>query len=100
MRQRASGLAFFLLVAIGAASQCAQATNLSLNCDNHGSIRAALHVLATTNPQGPNTITVLGSCKGNFVIRGMDRLTLITKTGASITDRSNGRYSVTEGRPP
>ena len=96
MRKRTRVFAFFLLVAIGAASQCAQATNLSLNCDNHGSIRTALHVLATTNPQGPNTITVLGSCKGNFVIRGMDRLKLITKTGASITDRSNESLAVVD----
>jgi Right handed beta helix region len=95
MRQNAKFFAaLFLLVAIGVASQYAQATNLSLNCDNHGSIRTALHVLATTNPVGPNTITVLGSCKGNFVIKGMDRLTLITRNGASITDRSNGSLAV------
>ena len=75
MRQRARIFAFFLLVAIGAASQYAQAANLSVNCDKHESIRKALHLLATTNPQGPNTITVSGSCKGNFVIQSMDRLT-------------------------
>jgi len=96
MRQRARFFAFFLLVAIGAASQCAQAANLTVNCDKHESIRKALHLLATTNPQGPNTITVSGSCKGNFVIRSMDRLTLITKTGASITDRSNGNLAVVD----
>jgi len=94
MRQNSKFLALFLLVAMGVASQYAQATNLSLNCDHHGSIRTALHVLATTNPVGPNTITVSGSCRGNFVIKGMDRLTLITRNGASITDRSNGNLAV------
>ena len=94
MRQSTRFFALFLLVAMGVASQCAQATNLSLNCDKNGSIRTALHVLATTNPQGPNTITVLGSCRGNFVIKGLDRLTLITRHGASITDRSNGNLAV------
>jgi len=94
MRQNLKFFAFFLLVAMGAASQCAQATYLSLNCDKNGSIRTALHVLATTNPQGPNTITVSGSCRGNFVIKNMDRLTLITRNGGSITDRSNGNLAV------
>jgi hypothetical protein len=94
MRQSVRFFAFFLLVAIGAASQYAQAANLSVNCDKHESIHKALHLLATTNPQGPNTIIVSGSCKGNFVIRSMDRLTLITKKGASITDRSNGSLAV------
>ena len=55
-----------------------------------------MHVLAITNPQGPNTITVSGSCKADFVIRSRDRLTLIAKTGASITDRSNGRLAVVD----
>jgi parallel beta helix pectate lyase-like protein len=94
MRQRARTLALSLLVSIGAASQHAQAVNLSVNCDKHESIRRALHLLATANPQGPNKITVSGSCKGNFVVQSMDRLTLITKTGASIKDRSNGSLAV------
>jgi parallel beta helix pectate lyase-like protein len=94
MRQRAKFFVFLLLVAIGEASQYTQAANLSVNCDKHESIRKALHLLTTTNPQGPNKITVSGGCKGNFVIQSMDRLTLITKTGASITDRSNGSLAV------
>jgi hypothetical protein len=90
MRQNAKFFALFLLVAMGAASRFAQATNLTVNCDRHESLHKALRLLATSNPQGPNKITVLGSCKGNFVIKSMDRLTLITRNGASITDRSNG----------
>jgi hypothetical protein len=96
MMQRARVFAFFLLVAIEAASQYAQAANLTVNCDNKQTIRQALRLLAATSPQGPNKITVLGSCKGNFVIRSMDRLTLITKTGASITDRSNRSLAVVD----
>ena len=94
MRQNAKFLALFLLVAMGAASRCAQATNLTVNCDRHESLHKALRLLATTNPQGPNKITVLGDCKGNFVIQSMDRLTLFTNKGASITDRSNGSLAV------
>ena len=96
MRQRARFLAFFLLVAIGAASQYAQAANLTVNCDKHESIHKVLRLLAKTNPQGPNTITISGNCKANFVIQSMDRLTLITKTGASLTDRSGGSLAVVE----
>jgi hypothetical protein len=96
MRQRAKFFVFLLLVAIGAASQYAQAANQKVNCDKQESIHQTLRLLAKTNPQGPNTITVLGSCKGNFVIRGMDHLTLITKTGASITDRSGGTLPVVD----
>jgi hypothetical protein len=96
MRQRARFFSFILLVASGAASQCAQAANLTVNCDRHESIHKALRLLAKTNPQGPNTITVLGNCKGNFVIQSMDRLTLITRKGASITDRSNGALAVVD----
>jgi hypothetical protein len=96
MRQRARMLALFLLAAIGAASQYAPAANLRVNCDKHESIRKTLRLLAITNSQGPNTITVSGDCKGNFVIQSMDRLTLITKNGASITDRSNGSLTVVD----
>lgn len=96
MRQGAKFFALFLLVAMGAASQYAQATNLIVNCDRHESLHKALRLLAASNPQGPNKITVLGDCKGNFVIQSMDRLTLITKTGASITDHSNGNLTVVD----
>jgi hypothetical protein len=96
MRHRASVFAFFLLVGIGAVSQCAQAANLTVNCDKNETIRKAVKLLANTNPQGPNTITVAGSCRENVVIQSMDRLTLITKKGASITDRSNGSLAVVD----
>jgi len=96
MKRRASVSAFFLLVAIGAASQYAQAAHLSVNCDKHESISKVLRLLARTNPQGPNRVTVSGSCEGNLVIQSIDRLTLITKTGASISDRSDGNLAVVD----
>ncbi len=96
MRNRASIVASFLLVAIGAASRYAQAANVSVNCDKHETIHKALRLLAIANPQGPNTITISGSCKANFVIQSMDRLTLITKNGASLTDRSGGTLPVVD----
>ena len=97
MRQRARIFALFLsVVIIGAASQYAQAANLKVDCDKHESISKALHLVAIANPQGPNTITVSGGCKGNFVIRSMDRLTLMTKNGASLTDSSGGSLAVVD----
>jgi hypothetical protein len=96
MRQRATVFAFFMFAAIGAASQYAQAANLTVNCDRKETIHKAVKLLANTNPQGPNTISVVGSCRENILIRSMDRLTLITKKGASITDRSNGSLAVVD----
>jgi hypothetical protein len=96
MKRRASVFTLFLLVALSAASQYAQAVSLRVDCDKHDSISKVLHLLAKANPQGPNRVTVSGSCEGNLVIKGMDRLTLITLTGASITDRSNGTLAVVD----
>jgi hypothetical protein len=96
VNQRTTVFAFFLLLAIGAAGQYAQAANLSVNCDKHESISKALRLLAKTNPQGPNKISVSGACHGNLVIQSMDRLTLITGNGASITDSSGGSSAVVD----
>lgn len=96
MRQGARVFAFFLLVAIGAASPWAQAANLTVNCDKKETIHKAVKLLSDTNPQGPNTITVVGSCRDNIVVQSMDRLILITKNGASITDRSKGSLPVVD----
>ena len=96
MKRKASVFTLFLLVALSAVSQYAQAGSLRVDCDKHESISKVLHLLAKANPQGPNTITVSGACQENIVIRGMDRLTLITRNGASITDRSNGSLAVVD----
>jgi Right handed beta helix region len=96
MKRRASVVAFFLVVTIGAASQYAAAVSLKVDCDKHESISKVVHLLAKANPQGPSTITVSGDCKGNVLIKGMDRLTLITKNGASISDSSGGSLAVVD----
>ena len=96
MRQRAGFLAFFLLVAFGTTSQYVQAANLTVNCDKRETIRSAVKLLAAANPQGPNTVSVVGGCSENILIQHMDRLLLITKKGASITDRSNGSLAVVD----
>jgi hypothetical protein len=96
MRRRASVFAFFLLVAIGAAGRSAEAANLTVNCDKKETIRESLKLLAVAHPLGPNTISVVGSCSENILIQSVDRLTLIAKNGASITDRSNGSLAVVD----
>ena len=96
MKQRTIAFSFFLLLAIGAAVQHAQAANLSVNCDKHESLSQALRLLAKTSPQGPNRITVSGNCNENLVIKGTDRLTLITQNDASITDGSGGSSAVVD----
>jgi len=96
MRQGARIFAFFLLVVLGATSQYVQAANLTVNCDRRETIRNAVKLLALANPQGPNTVSVVGSCSENILIQHMDRLTLITKKGASITDHSGGNSVVVD----
>jgi hypothetical protein len=96
MRRKTSLFALFLLVTIAATSQYTLAANLTVNCETKQAIHKAVKLLAATNPQGPNTITVSGSCRENILIQSMDRLTLITKKGASITDRSNESRAVVD----
>ena len=96
MKHSGTVFAFFLVLAMGTSSQYAQAVNLRVNCDKHESINQVLRLLAKTNPQGPNRIIVSGSCNENLVIQSMDRLTLITEHGASITDSSGGSSAVVD----
>lgn len=96
MRQRTTVFAIFLLAAMGAAGQSAEAANLKVNCGKKETIRESLKLLAVAHPQGPNTISVVGSCTENILIQSVDRLTLIAKNGASITDGSNGNSPVVD----
>ena len=97
MRQEGARIrALFLLMAIGVAGQHALAATYNVNCDKHEHIGKVLRVLANADPHGPNTINVTGVCRGNFVIQGMDRLRLMTKNGASLTDRSGGTLPVVD----
>ncbi len=80
-----------LLLAVILIPLFANASNITVNCNlpaPFGRIGSALKFI---NPLGPNTVTVTGTCKENLVIRGFDRLTLIAKPGASITDASGGQ---------
>lgn len=61
--------------------------NLTVDCSKSQTIGAALKKLS---PTGPNTVTVDGICNENVLIQGIDRLTLITTTGAQIHDASGG----------
>ena len=96
MRLRATVFAFFLLVAIGAAGRSAEAANLTVNCDKKQTIGETLKLLAAVHLPGPNTLSVVGSCRENILIQSVDRLTLITKNGGSITDRSGGTLAVVD----
>ena len=75
-----------------------QAANLKVNCggsseDALPTINSAFRLL---NPGALNTVTVFGSCHENILIQGFDRLTLITTTGATITDASSGQSPVVD----
>jgi hypothetical protein len=96
MKQPKNVFAFVLLVAIGMASQYAQAANLTVNCSKKETISKAIKLLTNANPQGPNRIIVSGNCNENLAIHSMDRLTLITDQGASITDSSGGSSAVVD----
>ncbi len=96
MRHRATIFAFFLLVAIGATSRSTEAANLTVNCDKKQTIRETLKLLAVVHLPGPHTLSVVGSCRENILIQSVDRLTLIAKNGASITDRSGGTLAVVD----
>ena len=71
----------------------ANAVNVTVNCNLPAPIGRISFALKFINPQGPNTITVMGTCKENVVIQGFDRLTLIAKPGAVITDASGGQQN-------
>jgi hypothetical protein len=96
MRIAARVFAVCLLLAMGAASRSAHAGHLTVNCDKKDTIHETLKFLALTNPQGPNTVVVSGNCKENILIQSMDRLTLISKKGATITDHSDGTLAVVD----
>jgi hypothetical protein len=69
-----------------------QGADVKVNCNkNHATISAALKLL---NPAEANTVTVSGHCKENIRVQSFDRLTLISKSGATIDDKSKGTNTV------
>jgi hypothetical protein len=93
--------ASILLLSVAGA---AQALTLNVNCDSKEgvtsikdglpSINAALKILQGKLAAVPNTINVSGGCHENILIQNIDRLTLTTVNGASITDTSHGTREV------
>ena len=80
-------ITLLLTISVGAS-----AANLKVHCgrtgeDGYSSINAALK---KANPQGPNTLTVSGTCNESVLIQSFDRLTLTGQRGASIIDTTNG----------
>lgn len=88
--------ASLLLVAIAAAGRSAEAATLTVNCDKKQTIHETLKLLEAVHLSGPHTLSVVGSCRENIVIQSVDHLTLISKNGASITDRSGGSLAVVD----
>lgn len=92
--QRRSAVTIFVLAFLTVSALLARGATLKVNCDQHQTIGKALKTIAAASPQGPNTISVSGSCKENLLIQSIDRVTLITRNSASITDTSNGNLPV------
>jgi hypothetical protein len=68
----------------------AQGANLKVRCGATSALPTINRSLRLLDPQGPNTVTVSGTCKENVLIQGFNRLTLISTTGATINDASGG----------
>src|SRR5262249_609098 len=81
----ATAVGFLFLLPVSA-----QGVNLTVRCGAREGLSTINVALQTLNQAGPNTLFVSGTCKENVLIRGFDRLTLIAKTGAAITDASGG----------
>jgi len=85
-----------IMVFAMALSAYAQGSNPKVNCNGGGPLSTINGALKLLNPQGPNTITVSGTCKENVLIQSFDRLTLIANPGASINDASGGTIPVVD----
>lgn len=86
----------FALIMVFVLTFCgyAQATSLKVNCNGTGPLSTINGALKLLIPQGPNTLTVSGSCHENVVIVSFDNLTLLAAPGASINDASGGTADV------
>jgi Periplasmic copper-binding protein (NosD) len=68
----------------------AHGADLKVECGGKRQLPTISSALKKINPAGPNTVTVVGTCTENVLIRGFNRLTLIGGPGASINDASGG----------
>jgi len=83
----------FLTAAVGflfMLSVNAYGVNLTVRCGAREGLSTINAALKRLNPAGPNTLVISGTCKENVLILGFERLSLIAKTGAWISDASGG----------
>ncbi len=73
-----------------------QAKDVKVNCHGKGPFTSITAALKTLDPAQLNTVTVNGNCTENVLVEGFDRLTLITKSGATINDASKGVNAVVD----
>jgi len=92
--RRISILGLVALSCFAASTPLVRAATLKVNCDHHQTISHALKVVTASNPQGPNTIEVSGTCRENVSVQSLSRVTLAAKNGASISDVTGGQASV------
>jgi hypothetical protein len=85
-------MAFLCLVLL---SVVAHAANLNVYCGGKRPLNTINGALKVLIPQGPNTLTVYGTCTENVVIKSFDNLTLqAAPSGATINDASNGTANI------
>lgn len=85
-------MAFWCLVVL---SVGAHAANLNVYCGGKRPPNTINGALKFLNPQGPNTLTVYGTCNENVLIQTFDNLTLQAGArGATINDASGGTNNV------
>ncbi len=85
-------VAFLLLMAT-----TSFAIDLKVDCslpNTDHPIRKALQTFAQSNPAGPNTITISGTCHEQIVIRNLPNLTLIGINGAKVVNDASDPNSV------
>jgi hypothetical protein len=77
---------------LGASAAVAEVpTSITVNCDSGQSLNVALSKL---NKQGPNTVSVNGTCTEYVQVFGFENLTLKGLTGATLSQPSTGAGNV------
>jgi hypothetical protein len=79
-----------IVIAVLVLGLTAHAVDLNVKCGQKGLPNTINGALKLLNPEGPNTLTVSGTCNENVLIYGFNRLKLRTTTGATINDASGG----------
>jgi len=69
---------------------------VEVDCNRKGSVNTALALLSKVGKTRDISIVVSGTCNEDVLIKGFDRLTLMTTTGATINDPSGGTNATVE----